>query len=71
MKQNLKISTVDYINQVRIAKAMELIEQHSFGTVAEIAGETGFHNTHYFIRVFKKIIGKTPGNVIEEKSRES
>lgn len=65
MKQNLKMSTVDYINQVRIEAAMELIRS---GTkkVSELSEKTGFHNPHYFIRVFKKITGKTPGAVIEE-----
>ena len=68
MKQNLKMSTVDYINQVRIEAAMELIAAGA-GKVADLSEEAGFNNTHYFIRVFKKITGKTPGAMIEEMEK--
>ncbi|MFB9275980.1 helix-turn-helix domain-containing protein [Cohnella cellulosilytica] len=50
---------VDRINQVRMDKAKELLIQ-SEHSVAEIAERTGYTNSSYFHRIFKKINGVTP-----------
>jgi AraC family transcriptional regulator, transcriptional activator for feuABC-ybbA operon len=58
-KNNLGRTPVDYINQVRINKAKELL-LHTNGTIKEIAFQTGFSDEFYFSRVFKKMEGKSP-----------
>jgi AraC-like DNA-binding protein len=59
-KQYTNHNIADYINQVRIEKAVELLETTDM-KVKDIAATVGFNNTHYFIRIFKKIKQVTPG----------
>jgi len=58
-KEKTGINFIDYVNQIRIDKAKELLE----GTddkVYKIAKSLGYDNTKYFFRVFKKLTGLTP-----------
>lgn len=50
---------VKYINKLRIDRAIELLE-HTTLTVNEIAEQTGFSDTSYFSKMFKKLLGKSP-----------
>lgn len=49
----------DYIRQVRIVKAQELLTDTSL-TISEIAAMTGFTTDNYFYSIFKKETGMTP-----------
>ena len=49
----------DYIRQVRIMKAQELL-QNTDMTVNEISQATGFTTSNYFYAIFKKETGMTP-----------
>ncbi|MFC5404615.1 helix-turn-helix domain-containing protein [Cohnella soli] len=52
-------SIIDYINEIRIEKAKQLlISSHS--SVNDISEQTGFTNSSYFYTVFKKYTGITP-----------
>lgn len=57
-KQELGISPNEFIIHERIKKAKELLNQQN--SVSEVAFNTGFSDTNYFIRVFKQIEGVTP-----------
>lgn len=50
----------DYLIQYRINRAKELLESREKYTVTEIAEMTGFHDTGYFSKVFKKTTGISP-----------
>ncbi|MNQ77727.1 HTH-type transcriptional activator Btr [compost metagenome] len=50
---------VDYLNEVRIDRAMELI-QRNMHTITQIGFQVGFHHLSHFIRTFKKRTGITP-----------
>ncbi|MBI0576158.1 helix-turn-helix domain-containing protein [Neobacillus cucumis] len=50
---------VEYITYLRIEKAKELLKDLNY-TVYQIAFEVGYSNSHYFSRVFKTLVGKTP-----------
>jgi two-component system response regulator YesN len=50
---------VDYLNRVRIDKAIDLLRTTDLKAY-EIAGLTGFANPHYFSILFKKMIGVSP-----------
>lgn len=50
---------VDYVNEVRIERAMELI-QRNMHTITQIGFQVGFHHLSHFIRTFKKRTGITP-----------
>lgn len=54
------ITPLDYINRERIKLAKQLLSsQHA--TVTETAYQCGFSDVNYFVRVFKKTEGITPG----------
>ena len=48
------------LNEYRIEKAKELLEQHEI-KVSEVAEKVGFNSTNTFIRVFNKHVGVSPG----------
>ncbi|ALS28641.1 AraC family transcriptional regulator [Paenibacillus cisolokensis] len=52
-------SFVDFMNEVRIERAMELIRQGTH-TITHIGYQVGFHHLSHFIRTFKKRTGITP-----------
>ena len=54
------VTHVDYIQQSRINKAKEFL-LHSNNTIADIALAVGMPSTTYFITLFKKKTGFTPG----------
>lgn len=58
-KRSMSISIVDYINNVRVNKAKDLLANTSY-TVNEIVEKVGFTNSNYFFPLFKKVCGITP-----------
>ena len=60
-KQEFQVSMVDYINQLRINRAKELLAAPS-AKVNEVALAVGFSDEKYFSTVFKKITGMSPKN---------
>ena len=55
------MSFTEYINDVKIKKAMEFLQGTSY-SVSEIAQGLGFDDSNYFSRLFKKITGETAIN---------
>lgn len=59
-KKNTGSSLMDYVTKVRIERAKELLERTVL-PISEIAIETGYSNTAYFTKMFKKYTnGVTP-----------
>ena len=58
-KKALGRSPMEYINEFRIRKAIELLEKTN-RSVTEICMEAGFNNLGNFLREFKKETGTTP-----------
>lgn len=52
---------IDYINNIRIEKAKELLKE-SVLSITEISLEAGFNNISNFNRTFKNIIGMNPSS---------
>jgi len=50
----------DYLAQVRIREAKKLLANKGF-SVAEVAVQVGYRDVAYFIRVFRRLVGITPG----------
>lgn len=59
-KRNFGVSFIDYVHELRIHKAKDLL-MHSDFKIQEIADQVGYYNTNSFIRMFKKVSGITPG----------
>lgn len=58
-KKNLGKTFSEYVTELRIRKAIELLEQTAL-SIEEIAIRTGFADYYYFNKVFKKECGATP-----------
>ena len=58
-KEAMKITVIDYLNQVRIRNACRYLRS-SDKDVGEIALLCGFRDAAYFSNVFKKITGTPP-----------
>lgn len=58
-KKYSELGFTDYINQCKINKAKELIENNNL-KIYEIADQLGFDNAFYFSKVFKKQEGCSP-----------
>lgn len=58
----LNQSTNQFIQSIRLQRAFDLLAAQT-GTVAEIAFQTGFSSTAYFVKCFKNKYGETPGNI--------
>lgn len=55
-----------YLQQIRLQKAAELLEQSNEVPVHEVAGRVGME-TGYFIKAFKRAYGMTPGKMKRPK----
>lgn len=61
--QYLNISPLDYLNQLRINKSMELLRNTEM-SVKEVSFKCGFNSPQYFSRLFKRQTGLSPKNII-------
>ncbi|GHT69337.1 hypothetical protein AGMMS50239_35950 [Bacteroidia bacterium] len=59
---HLNISPIEYLNQVRVNKAIELL-RNSEMSVKEVCFSCGFKSPQYFSRVFKQQVGITPSEL--------
>jgi two-component system, response regulator YesN len=57
--REMGISLTEYINHIRIEHAKELLKRNDL-LVYEVSGMVGYSNEFYFMKVFKRLIGKTP-----------
>lgn len=62
-KKTLSISFTMYVNKVRIARAIQMIERDGELTLCEIAFACGFTNQYYFSRTFKRLAKSTPSDL--------
>ncbi len=60
-KQETGKSFIDFLTELRIKKAMELIEKNTFAYYYEVAENVGYDDYSYFCKVFKMVTGLTPG----------
>ena len=65
-----KITVSQFINHVRLKKALDIL-RHTNATVSDVAFQTGFSSTSYFIKCFHEFYGYPPGQVGERDTNES
>lgn len=68
-KKIIGISPVEYMQQIRVNKAKELLITTN-KTLDEIGSIVGMHNTPYFITLFKKITKDTPNQYRKRGTNE-
>jgi YesN/AraC family two-component response regulator len=59
LKENLNMTFNDYINEIRLQKAKQLLSETSL-SVNKISDEIGYSNPKYFFKIFKIHSGFTP-----------
>lgn len=59
-KQNYGMGIAEYIRNLRVEKAKQLLTGQEELSLAEIAYECGFDDYNYFITVFKRVVGVPP-----------
>ena len=60
--QHLNLSPLDYINELRINKAIELLRITEL-SVKEVCYQCGFKSPQYFSRIFKQYMGVSPRTI--------
>ena len=69
LKPLTDMSPNEYINKIRMEKAMEMIKGSDM-SMTEIAEKIGFSSSRYFSTAFKKYTGITPSEYKEGKNQE-
>ncbi len=70
VKKLTNLSVSQFIRQVRLEKAMEILKESSF-TVSEVSFKVGFSSTSYFIKCFREHYGYSPGEAGKSGLNES
>ena len=70
IKRFTNLSVSQFIRKIRLERAMDLLRD-STRTVSEVAFETGFGSTSYFIKCFREAYGYPPGEAGKSISRDS
>lgn len=60
--QNLNITPVDYLNQIRVNKAFSLLKTSNL-SVKEVSFQCGFRSPQYFSRIFKQFMVFSPRKI--------
>lgn len=58
-KKENGVTFTKYVNNLRIEKAKEMLISRDI-SISDVADSVGFHDYFYFLKVFKRIVGKTP-----------
>ena len=66
LKSIIGLSPVDFIREIRIKRAVQLIDSGEYN-FSQVAYMTGFNDPKYFSKCFKKVIGITPSEYKERK----
>jgi TolB-like protein/AraC-like DNA-binding protein/Tfp pilus assembly protein PilF len=70
VKKETNLSVSQFISQVRLNRAMEMLRTTSFN-VSEVSHQVGFNSTSYFIKCFREYYGYPPGEVGKRDAAES
>jgi signal transduction histidine kinase/DNA-binding response OmpR family regulator len=56
---------VEFIRQIRLQQAKVLLEENVYSTVSEVSAAVGFNNPAYFSRLFSKMFGQAPQELMK------
>ena len=66
MKLITRKSTVEFIREVRVRKALEYLQMDPQLQVSEVSLMIGFEDVDYFRKCFKKQFGKPPSEILRK-----
>ncbi len=61
---------VEFIRQIRLLQAKELLSKQAFNSIAEISAAVGFNNPYYFTRLFRNMFDMSPAEFSNHPSTE-
>lgn len=64
IKKLTGLSPLNFIKEIRLQQARQLLENRQFSTIAEVGHEVGFADPGYFSKVYYKRFGKRPSEVL-------
>jgi YesN/AraC family two-component response regulator len=67
-KEEMRCSLTNYINKIRIEKSKALLLDDSV-SLADVTQLVGFDDQSYFTKVFKRIVGVSPGKYRETRGK--
>lgn len=59
-RQALDTTPIDYLLRLRVSRAAERLRQEPDETITAVAHATGFNDSNYFSRAFRKVMGESP-----------
>jgi len=65
-KEEMNVNLNTYINHIRIEKSKQLLVSDQVKMI-DVAGMVGYEDQSYFSKVFKKVVGVTPGYYREQR----
>jgi YesN/AraC family two-component response regulator len=65
LKRSVGLTPKEYINEIRMIRAMRMLETGKKSSVKAVADAVGFSTSTYFSKLFKQRFGKTPASVID------
>lgn len=68
-KNAMKITVVDYLTQIRLKNARQLLE-FSDKDIGQIAQSCGFHSTAYFCNLYRRITGESPSQFRKKQRKK-
>lgn len=67
IQEGTGLTPVEFIREIRLLKAYEMLEKRQYLTVSEVRFEVGFENASYFTKVFVRRFGVRPSEVLKMK----
>lgn len=69
-KKTCSVGFSEYITQMKVSKAKSMLLEQDL-KVYEVADQLGFESAFYFSKVFKKVMGMSPREFVQEKTEHS
>jgi two-component system response regulator YesN len=69
-KKETGVSVVDYVNHVKVERAMEILEDPAV-KIADAAAQLGIENGNYFSVIFKRVTGFSPRDYREKFRKQN
>ncbi|MCB0586493.1 MAG: helix-turn-helix domain-containing protein, partial [Phaeodactylibacter sp.] len=65
LKRLTGLTTNQYLQEIRLNKARQLLENATYTTISQVAAEVGYGDARSFSRTFRKRFGKLPSDLLE------
>ena len=65
------VSPINYLIQIRLTKARQLLEKEEVLTVKEVAKAVGYEDAYHFSKSFKKHFGLSPSMVRTQEKKDA